>query len=71
MVRQIKLPRTVPEVGGWGEFMLRHTAVCLISSLFVLSLSMDIEAREKVGKLIKEITESGEWTLDSAKLKVL
>lgn len=32
---------------------------------------MDIEAREKLGKLIKEITESGEWTLDSAKLKVL
>ncbi|KAI8384875.1 uncharacterized protein BYT42DRAFT_563925 [Radiomyces spectabilis] len=32
---------------------------------------MDVEARDALGRLIKDITETGEWTLDAQKLKVI
>jgi hypothetical protein len=31
---------------------------------------MNPEIDEKLGQIIKQITESGEWTLDEKKLKV-
>jgi hypothetical protein len=31
---------------------------------------MNIEVTESLGHLVKEITETGEWILDSQKLKV-
>lgn len=31
---------------------------------------MEVDVRENIGRLIKDLTETGEWVLDAQKLKV-
>lgn len=32
---------------------------------------MEVDVRENIGRLIKDLTETGEWVLDAQKLKVI
>lgn len=41
---------------------------CII--IIYLKYQMEVDVRENIGRLIKDLTETGEWVLDAQKLKV-